>query len=179
MTRPRRLRGEDGVTLVELLTAMTLSAIVMASITGAIIKALQTERRQTAQITALNDAKLAFERTTRDIRGADPLRVAAADRIQLDVRDRARTLRTVSYERSGDGLVFVDAAGGRRTLVTGLAPTQTLFVFHLSDGSTVTGDPAVNAALVRSVTVRLRVEPPGAGLVADLENRVQLRNAKA
>jgi prepilin-type N-terminal cleavage/methylation domain-containing protein len=177
MNPHRRLAGEDGVTLIELLTAMTVAGLVLAFVTGTVIQALQTQRRETAQIAALNDAKLAFERTTRDIRAADPLEQVAPDRIQLDVLDRSATMRTVTYERIGAGLVVTVAGGGTpRTLVGNLA-AQPLFLFHLADGSTVTGDPAIDPSLVRSVTVRLRVEPPGAGRVVDLENRVLVRNA--
>lgn len=179
MRTHRRFAGEDGVTLIELLTAMTLVGLVLAFVTGTVIQALQTQRRETAQIGALNEAKLAFERTTRDIRAADPLREVAPDRIRLDVRDRSATMRTVTYERVGAGLEVTDAGGGTpRTLVGSLA-AQSLFRFHLADGSTVTGDPEIDPSLVRAVTVRMRLEPPGAGRVVDLENRVLLRNARS
>lgn len=174
----RRLHGEDGVTLVELLAAMALSAVVMAFVTGTVVDALRSQRRQTAQVAALNDAKLAFERVTRDIRGADPLQVAALDRISLDVQLTDTTVRTVTYERVGNGLVVTEAATGQtRTLVGDLVPGQPLFLFHLSDGSTATGETAVDARSVQSITVRLQVEPPGSGRVVDLTNRVVLRNA--
>ena len=178
---PRRLQGEDGVTLVELLTAMVVSAVVMAFVTGTVVNALRSQRRQTTQVAALNDAKLAFERVTRDIRGADPLRTAALDRISLDVHVGESTVRTVTYERVGNGLVATVAATGQaRTLVGDLAPGQPLFLFHLADGSTATGEAVavVDARSVRSITVRLQVEPAGAGRVVDLTNRVVLRNAE-
>ena len=179
MSTHRRLAGEAGVTLIELLTAMTVAGLVLAFVTGTVIQALQTQRRETGQVAALNAAKVAFERTTRDIRAADPLRQVAPDRIQLDVLDRSATVRTVTYERIGTGLTVTDAGGGAlRTLVGSLA-AQPLFRFHLADGSTVTGDPAIDPTLVRAVTVRMRIEPPGAGRVVDLENRVLLRNARS
>jgi prepilin-type N-terminal cleavage/methylation domain-containing protein len=173
----QRLRGEDGVTLVELLTAITVSAVVMAFVTGAVVDALRSQRRQTAQVAALNDAKLAFERVTRDVRGADPLQVAALDRITLDVRQPDATVRTVTYARAGDSLVRTDTATGQtRTLVAQMAAGQPLFLFHLADGSTATGAAAVAPRSVQSITVRLQVEPRGAGRVVDLTNRVVVRN---
>ena len=179
MSRPRRFAGEDGVTLVELLTAMTVGGVVLAFVAGTVIQGLQTQRRETAQITALNDAKVAFERTTRDIRAADPLRAVAPDRIQLDVLDRSATLRTVTYERIGTGLAVTDAVGGVPHTLVGSLAAEPLFRYHLADGSTVSGDPAIDPTLVRAVTVRMRVEPPGAGRVVDLENRVLVRNARS
>ncbi len=177
MTAPRRATGEDGVTLVELLTAMTLSAIVLAFVTGTIVHALGSERRQRTQVAALNDAKLAFERVTRDIRRADPLHVAALDHIALDVRGAGGAVRAVTYRRDANRLVTAEGSGPSRVLVEHLAPDPPLFLFHLADGSTAAGDGAVLASSVRSISVQLRVEPPGAGRVVDLANRVVLRNA--
>jgi len=179
MTVRRRPGGEDGVSLVELLTVMAVSSVVLAFVTGTIVNALRSQRRQASQVAALNDSKLAFERVTRDIRGAD-LKVAELDRVRLDVRGAGGTVvRTVTYERAGDALVATDAATGqKRTLVGELAPGQPLFLFHLVDGSTVTGAEAVNLRSVQSVTVRLQVEPKGAGRVVDLTNRVRMRNSK-
>lgn len=175
---PCRLRGEDGVTLVELLTAMMVSSLVLAFVAGTVISALGAQRRQTAQVAALNEARLAFERVTRDIRGADPLQVAALDRISLDVHLPDTTTRTVSYERVGNGLVATEASTGQaRTLVGDLARGQPLFLFHLADGSTSTGAPDPRS--VESVTFRLQVESAGAGRVVDLANRVVVRNARS
>ena len=179
MTARRRLTGDDGVTLVELLTVMVVSGVVLAMVGGTIAHALQAARRQTAQVGALNDSKLAFERVTRDIRGADPLRVAALDRIRLDVRAADGTVRTVGYERAADRLVAIEASTGEsRALVGDLAVGQPLFLFHMVDGSTVTGAEAIDPRSVRSITLRLKVGPDGAGRVVDLSNRVLMRNAE-
>jgi type II secretory pathway pseudopilin PulG len=177
MTASHRARGEDGVSLVELLTAMTVSALVLAVVTGTIVDALRSERRQRAQVAALNDAKLAFERVTRDIRGADPLRVAAPDHITLDVRGPGGTVRTVSYVRDDDRLVSDDGSGPSRVLVGDLAADRPLFLFHFASGPPVGGEE-VDPSAVRSISVQLRVEPAGGGRGVDLTNRVVLRNAE-
>jgi type II secretory pathway pseudopilin PulG len=175
----RRLQGEDGATLVELLTVMAVSAVVLGFVTGTVIDAMRSQRRQTAQVLALNDAKLAFERVTRDIRAADPLRVARPDSITLDVRPADATVRTVTYERSGNALAVIEGgSAARRSLVGDLAPGPPLFLFHLFDGSTAVGGASLDPGLVESVTVRLQVEPAGGGRVLDLENRVVVRNAR-
>lgn len=180
MTSGGRLRGDDGVTVVELLTAMAIAAVVLGVVVSTIVHAYGSSRRQTAQVDALNATKVAFERVTRDIRRADPLRATELDRIRLDVREPDGSVRTVTYERVGDSLVAIEAATGpTRTLVDDLAPGQPLFLFHLTDGSTLTGQEAVNPRSVRSVTVQLRVEPDGAGRVVDVANRVLVRNARA
>lgn len=176
----QRCRGDDGVSLAELLTVMAVSSVIMAFITGTVVNALAAQRRQMAQVAALNDAKLAFERVTRDIRAADPLRVAALDRIRLDVRDAGGAVRTLTYQRDGNALVVTDDATGQtRALVGDLAPGQPLYLFHLVDGSTATGEGALDPRSVRSITLHLRVEPARSGRVVDLDNTVLMRNAEA
>ena len=166
------------MTLVELLTVMVVSALLLAVVTGTVVHAMRSQRRQTAQLAALNEAKMAFERVTRDIRGADPLQVAALDRISVGLPGADAVVRAVSYQRSGDSLVATDAASGQsRILVGDLATGQPVFLFHLLDGSTATGEATLDARSVRSVTVRLQVDPDGAGRVVDLVNRVVLRNS--
>ena len=163
----------------ELLTAIGVSAVVLAFVTGTVVDALRAQRRQTAQVEALNDAKVAFERVTRDLRGADPLLAVAPDRISLDiVRPGDDAPRAVSYERVDNKLVVTDGAGGQaRPLARNLAPSPPLFVFHLADGTTTSGAATVNPRSVQAVTVHLRLEPAGAGRVVDLETRVVVRNS--
>lgn len=178
MTLGRRLGADEGFTLVELLTTMAISSVVIAFVTGTVIHALRTQDRQVTQVAALNDTKLAFERVTRDIRRADPLRVVALDRIRFDVLDAGGVRRTLTYERSGDALaVSDDAIVGSRTLVADLAPGPPLFLYHLDDGTTVTGDQPLDPRRVSAVTVHLRVDPEGPATGVDLETRVLVRNA--
>jgi prepilin-type N-terminal cleavage/methylation domain-containing protein len=180
MTAGRRLGPEDGFTLVELLTVMAVSSVVLAFVTGTVINAVRAQDRQLDQVASLNDTKRAFERVTRDIRGADPLRVAALDRIRLDVVGAGGARRTLTYQRSGDALVVTDDASpeSSRNLVGDLVPGTPLFLFHLDDGSAVTGEQSVDPRRVSAVTVHLQVDPPGPATGVDLQTRVLVRNAR-
>lgn len=180
MTVPRRLGQQDGASLVELLTALAVSGVVLAFITGTVIHALRSQDRQVSRVEALNEVKIAFERTTRDIRAADPLRLAGNDRVDVDVHTGTGTgtTRTLTYEHAGDELIVTDAVSGQpRALVGDLVSGLRVFRYHLVDGSTATGEAAVDPRLVRSITMRLRVEPDGPASAIDLENRILLRNA--
>lgn len=180
----RLIRGprgrEDGFTLVELLTAIAVSLVVMSVVTGIVVNAVQTQRRQVAQVDALNAAKVAFERITRDLRAADPLLIAEPDRARMEVeRDGHR--RSVTYRLTDGRVVVEDGADAEaRELVDGVVPDadRPPFTFHLFDGTEVRGEAVADPRTVRSVTVALRVERPEAGPVVDLDNRVLIRNAE-
>ncbi len=178
MSRGHRLGAEHGFTLVELLTTMAISGVVAAFVTGTVVHALRSQDRQVAQVAALNDTKLAFERVTRDIRRADPLRVASLDRVRLDVAEAGGVRRTLTYQRSGDALAVTDDASGQtRALVADLVPGPPLFIYHLDDGTAVTGDQPLDPRRVASITVRLPVDPEGPATGVDLATRVVVRNA--
>jgi prepilin-type N-terminal cleavage/methylation domain-containing protein len=178
MTSGRRRAADDGVTLVELLTAIAISSVLLAFVTGTIVDALHAQHRQVAEVGALDDAKVALERVTRDIRGADPLQEAALDRVAVDVRGEGGSVRSVTYARDGDLLVATDPSTGKsRTLLGDLAAGQPLFLYQLIDGSTATGEDPIDARLVDEVTVHLRVDPGDGGHVIDVQSRVILRNA--
>ena len=174
--RPGR---EDGLTLVELLVTMAVSAVVLAFVGATVVNALRAQDRQQAQLAALSEAKIAFERVGRELRVADPLRLAEPERLSLDTDAGGGPTRTLTYQRVGDRLLATDAATGQATALVGaLAAGEPLFRYHLFDGSTAAGGAALDPRSVRSVTVRLRVQPEGATRPIDLENRVLLRNAR-
>ena len=176
---PGRGFDEEGLTLVELLVTLAVSSVVVAFVSATVVNALRAQDRQQAQLAALSEAKIAFERLSRELRVADPLRVAEPERIRLDSDAGGGAARTLTYERVGDRLLATDAATGQATALVGaLAAGEPLFRYHLFDGSTATGGAALDPRSVRSVTVRLRVQPEGATQPIDLENRVLLRNAR-
>lgn len=172
------LRQDRGITLVELLVVVAISAVVLGTVVTSVAHALQAQRRQTAQINALNEAKHGFERVTRDIRAADPLRVAEPHRVRLDTRGD-EGMRTVTYTYDDGALVVEEADAAPARLVSDVSvDEQPVFRFHLVDGTTVSDEAVADPRLVHSITVRLRVAPPVAGEVVRLDNRVLLRNQR-
>ena len=122
----RRLQEEAGFTLVELLTVLALSSVVLAFVTGTVVHALQTQRRQLAEVTALDDSKVALERVTRDLRGADPLLQVALDQVRLDVNRNGKT--DLTADPTIGSLPFLQSAD---VFVRGATPTDETISYQL------------------------------------------------
>jgi prepilin-type N-terminal cleavage/methylation domain-containing protein len=176
----RRLSDERGLTLVEVLVVVLITGIVITIAGASAVNALRFEREQTAHVSALNQAKIATERLTRDLRGADPLFVAEDNRIRYQVR-RPGGMTTVEYRLDGDNLVVDD--GTERVVLRGvvLPPGQPLFsYFNLAREQLPLPEegPDIPNVEVRSVTVMLQVPYGERGQTVQLETNIMLRNAE-
>lgn len=105
----RRLATDDGVTVVELLVAITLVGIIGAITVTGLVRGMHTTRYSQDRVDALAATQTGLERMSREIRAADPLREKEEDRIALDVR-RGGSLYHYQYE-------VQDAGGGLYELV--------------------------------------------------------------
>ena len=110
----RRLRnsesqGDAGFTLVELLVSIVILGVVSAIVSVAIISSLRTSRVAEANVLSATEARIVLERTSLDIRTADPLVSASANSITLDTYRKGqcerRTYRLVS------GQLLLDVRG--------------------------------------------------------------------
>jgi prepilin-type N-terminal cleavage/methylation domain-containing protein len=111
--RRRDGREEDGFTLVELLVSIILLGVVGSVASAAILTATQTQRSTDGLVTARTEATKAIERISRDLRVANPLRVADANDVTVD------TLRGSTCERRR---YYVD---GANRLMLSIAPFTT------------------------------------------------------
>jgi prepilin-type N-terminal cleavage/methylation domain-containing protein len=105
-----RHESDAGFTLVELLVSIILLGIVGSIASAAILSATKTQRSTEGWVTARTEATKAVERMSRDLRAANPLRVADANEVTLD------TMRGSTCERRR---YFVDASN---RLVLSVAP---------------------------------------------------------
>jgi prepilin-type N-terminal cleavage/methylation domain-containing protein len=96
VSRLSRRRGDDeGLTLVELLVVVMLLSIVSTVLTSSMIGALHAARKQDDQTRTLVEAKVAMERITREIRGANALTACAPRSMSFTMtRDNVRTAIT-------------------------------------------------------------------------------------
>ena len=110
----RRLRSSDsrtdaGFTLVELLVSIVILGVVSAIVSVAIISSLRTSRVAEANVLSATEARTVLERTSLDIRTADPLVAASANSITLDTFRKGQCERR-TY-RLASGQLLLDVAG--------------------------------------------------------------------
>jgi len=79
----RRARRDAGMTLIEVLVAMTLMGVVGAVVSAGVLSAMQDQRRQTSRLEGLTTSQRALERVAKDVRAANPLVAADANSITV------------------------------------------------------------------------------------------------
>lgn len=178
--RFQRLRSEDdGISLVELLVAVGLATVIGGLLVTTVVQSFAAERRTVSRVEALNEAKSAMERMSRDVRAAAPIVIAEAGRVQADVERDVGALR-MTYQVVADGAtsridVTTDdgTSATTRVLVDGLDPATQ--VFEYLDGS---GVATTLVDDIRSVRLRLRVLPSATDASVELDDEVTVRNAR-
>ena len=177
----RNAHDERGFTLVEVLVAIVIAAIVGGLTVGFVARSAEQERSTTSHVLTLNEAKTALERLTRDVRAADPIVAAADDALTVVVRnegssrcrrwsvvdDMTLTVQTQAEDTSDDSdrCDGVEDAG-KQSQLHGLTTTS-IFEYRPED------------AVEEISTVRIDLEmATGEGNTVDLHDEVTVRNAR-
>jgi type II secretory pathway pseudopilin PulG len=133
-------RGNDGgVTLIELMVGILLSAIVGAITTTAIVQSFHRQSEIDARAQAVQTVRQALERTMRELRQADPLLALGTDHLVFQEQSANGDLRKLTYSvvdaGSDHSLVLdeVDTPVGGSSVTL---PTRTI-ARHLVNGSSV------------------------------------------
>lgn len=90
-------RGDAGLTLVETMMSVLLSAIVGGVLTTAIVVSFHRQSEIEARAAGINTVRQAFERTMREIRGAEPLLSVTDNQLMMMETNAAGVQRTLSY----------------------------------------------------------------------------------
>lgn len=188
LTRLRAAAGrEDGFTLMELLVAMVVLGVVGAAAVSALGQGVRSGARGQARGDALMDLQLVAQRMSREIRAANPILTAEANRIEVQIV-RAGQTRRYRYE-----LAPMPAPATRNRLVevrtVGTTPgTFVLGEEFLAGGLTLSyADGAGNAltslplsqgdrARVKTVTVTLTRFTPLSLAPMTVSTTVSVRN---
>ncbi len=171
-------QDDHGFTLVELLVVMTILTIIGGLVVGTVVNAFEQERRTTSRVHAMNDAKLALERITADVRAADPLHTTEETLLEATVHRGEE--RLVSYElgtNNGDPALIVsedvDGTVTTRPLVTGLASDG--LVFEYVDGE---NEEVSEPSDVRRVQISVTVEVGPDDAPITLSDDTTIRNVR-
>jgi prepilin-type N-terminal cleavage/methylation domain-containing protein len=177
MNRIRSLRRDDGFTIVEMLSAMTVFSIVLASFSMVLSSAIRHSSDIEEQSNLQVETRAAITSLTQDLRqvydgdgnvATSPIESISATQVTFLTPDRAVPfhLRRVSYRLSGgelqravaistdtDGAPWsIPALGPYRKLVGSVVASP--FAFKKADGTTAT-----TPIDVKTIDINLRVAP--------------------
>lgn len=188
----RRRDAQAGFTLVEMLVTIVLTSIVGAIVTSVMVTSMKTARWQEEETRALGQAKVAMERMTRDVRGANSLTATTPRRVSLvETHDGVRRFTTLEVITSGE-ISEIRRTEVRRVLATGAETTTTRqvlgglavgrsdAVFTYTDGGGVQLPQAVDGSYphgdVRTIGIRVLMKRETSDKKQELYQLVSIRN---
>lgn len=188
LTRLRaEARRDDGFTLMELLVAMLVLSIVGAAAVSALGQGVRASARGQARGEALMDLQLVAQRMSREIRAANPITIAEAGRIEVQIVRSGQT-RIYRYELSA-----MPVPGTRNRLhevrtVGGVSNTFLLGEEFVAGGLTLSYEDGAGTALtalpltqgdrarVKTVTITLTRFTPMNATPMSVSTTVSVRN---
>jgi prepilin-type N-terminal cleavage/methylation domain-containing protein len=97
----RREGSEAGFTLVEMMVVIMLLSVVGSIVMGVLVNSMRQAAKQDDRTRTLNEAKVAMERVTREIRGANEIKLNEEKKLQFELRfedARGSVVRTTTLE---------------------------------------------------------------------------------
>jgi len=196
-----RLRGDrqqrdSGFSLVEMLVVVMLLGVISAMVMTMVIQATKTAAKQENQTHTLSSAKVALERITREIRGANSLVTTTPQEVAFVTRtttQRTATRILVRTTGTAKDLVQMDAvtdiatgaaiSSGTTVILGGLAGgnSEAVFTYYAGDyygeghPQTVALSPP-SPATARTIGVRVRLDRDFGAPSFDLYQVVSIRN---
>ncbi|MPZ74445.1 MAG: prepilin-type N-terminal cleavage/methylation domain-containing protein [Nitriliruptorales bacterium] len=149
MPTPGHSTGEEGFSVVELLVAISLFAVVSAAVASGLIGGFRSSALVTQRTTAMSELQVTVERVAREIRAAAPVQLATAGgNRSLHVRRfRPGSCARVTYRVEGSEL-----AQYTQPLSPAPSPPGTVFNEFACTSPAVTDPPPAGA--LRQVLVR-------------------------
>jgi prepilin-type N-terminal cleavage/methylation domain-containing protein len=190
---PRRHRAHDeaGFTLVELMIAMVITSVVMASLAGLLTSQSKAERRLSILTDNQEAARLALVELQQDLRSAEPL--VALDTstdyashvrlLHLDFTTGTKTLfqwrlDPITHDLVREVLDDTGAVTATTYRLGGVVDTQPFHYFE--QGGVELSPTSANPSVIAECTIRIRITlhaAPGKGPAPTLaESDVELRN---
>lgn len=104
MTRRPDLSADDGISLVEMMVAIVITAALGGVLVSSVVRTFQATAQATIRVDVLTSLERAHQRITRSVRAADPVISASATALEVVVHDSRQERRIIRYALSGDRL---------------------------------------------------------------------------
>ena len=185
LRRRMRLSDEAGVSTVELFMVVLLTSVIGATLLQGMVSSFRHQREQVGYVQTLNTMKLAFERTTMQLRAADPLVAATAETVTVRIRrgpETARTCQDVQFALTPAGAISTlttraPVTAAAQTVAGGFTPaTIAAPTFRYLDENRVVLNAPIPVTQVRYIEINLRASFPGAGAPVQFQDQIFLRN---
>ncbi|CAN5832281.1 hypothetical protein BH20GEM1_BH20GEM1_08690 [soil metagenome] len=183
------MMGRRGFTLIEMLIAMVILAIMGIALTGFMMAQHQTVVRQNSGVLATQNARAAVDMLTRELRNAGynprlsaeggSLRTIEADSVSWtadmnadgDTLDASTGLwdERVAYYQEGTAMMRASGGGGGTAVTDEVDSLR----FTYLDG---TGTATADLGLVEQIHIRLFYSTPGGVQSGAIESQVAVRN---
>lgn len=191
-----RMAREDGMTLVEMLVAMTLGVVVMGGVVILLIGAMRSQPKLDAQAANIQTARFALERMTREIRGGIVVEQATSSSVSFQAYVRHATCGgstllastaqpkkcEITYSCVGESCTRSEALPGQSgtaTIVfTGINDPSEVFCYvpSTSEDPTECG-PAESATSTTYIGVKLQLPDESGSGALTASDGASLRNA--
>jgi type II secretory pathway pseudopilin PulG len=184
----RRLRrGEDGVTLVELLVGAAMGIVLMSAVATLVIGALRFQPQITKKAENVSGVRWVLERMTRELRGGERIELGELSKVVFIGYSRRSPCGSTTVLPSGTPSIHCKITYSCTTTAcsrteappdsaAGAGTTQTLFT-GINSNQVFTYQPSGDPTKATYVKVMLRVpDPRGTGSLT-VSDGASLRNA--
>lgn len=192
----RKMRQEDGVTLVELLVVMMMVGVIGIATMTVVLTMQRTTQTTNKLADVMNDGRVSLDRISKEVREARRVNAGSdadtlyfwVDENQDDIQ-QASELITYEVTALGNGryqiLRWTDATPATKRVIARTLLNVTVFAYEDQDGNTLTpgnddpdipGSDDVTAAEVVTVDTDLQVGSSRGPAAIDVFTTVRLRN---
>lgn len=171
----RRLRGEGGYTLIEMLTVLLIFGTVMTALMTLFVQGTNAEADMNHRFQSQQEARLGLDRLRRDIHCASALNQGTATSSFVTLTDPCVSSGTVSWCTAGSGSRY----GLYRSLAsTCSSSTGIRYADYLISGSVFTSVVQSTASLWKlHVDLKVNVQPKSTNEAYELVDDIVMRNS--
>jgi Tfp pilus assembly protein PilW len=178
------VRGDAGLTMIELLVASAMGVILMGAVSSLIVGALRSQPQVSRKAADVTTARWVMERFTRELRGGVVVNKATPSSVSFQTYVRSSTCGgtgtlpsatpsikcQVTYTCAGSSCTRIESvpnvfSGTPKTVFTGLNNSSSVFTY------------SPNTTTPTYVGITVRIPSPGSAAATTVSDGASLRNA--